>query len=426
YRPDSERNLKILSLYYLGLHPWDIAKVLHINPGLVSGYLTKLKKRGLLEKKSKRLYQLSEEGRKWIKAIEEERSPVQEIPLSEVKEALEEAKGNVVEASRILGITREKLRGIVRRNPHLQKEIEELRKKGIGYVKAVREYMSDSPIFDVEEFKDKYNIHYYYHLRRICRKREISFTELLAQITGYSSEEIKVIEKLRLRELERRSGQRKKKRKKIFFQQKEKNFSPQRSNPPIKQSPERKKRPISLSQKELEEIKREIKRVVREEKEPSYFVRILIQRLDTEKAILSVLIDWLKELMKEGGSICEEKMERDIPKILYILERFRVVRMQRLKIRRGEFKKWLVSLSPETARRVLMHFWYLYDPEMSYKEIQMRIKKKGFKNYEKGVLKVLKGRPFVVLHRYLINDVEESLREEGEKREIKEQALREV
>ncbi|RKY40466.1 MAG: hypothetical protein DRP81_09380, partial [Candidatus Omnitrophota bacterium] len=128
YQELSERRLKTLCFYYLGIPVKDIARLLDIGQGLVSAYLNHLKEKRIIRKKSEISYELTEEGKKWISAIREGRSPLIDKELEEkIEMVLEETGGNISETARKLGMTRSELRGIIRRNVKLQETVKRSR-----------------------------------------------------------------------------------------------------------------------------------------------------------------------------------------------------------------------------------------------------------------------------------------------------------
>ncbi|RKY40207.1 MAG: hypothetical protein DRP81_09660, partial [Candidatus Omnitrophota bacterium] len=128
YQGLSERRLKVFCFYYLGIPVRDIARLLDIRQSLVSAYLNDLKEKGIIRKRSEISYELTEEGEKWISAIREKRSPLTDKELEKkIEMVLEETGGNIFETARVLGRSRGELRGIIGRNPQLQKTVERSR-----------------------------------------------------------------------------------------------------------------------------------------------------------------------------------------------------------------------------------------------------------------------------------------------------------
>jgi len=128
YQELSERRLKVFCFYYLGIPVKDITRLLDIGQGLVSAYLNDLKEKGVIRKKSEISYELTEEGKEWISAIREKRSPLIDKELEEkIGMVLEETGGNISDTARRLGMTRGELRGIIRRNAQLQETVERSR-----------------------------------------------------------------------------------------------------------------------------------------------------------------------------------------------------------------------------------------------------------------------------------------------------------
>ncbi|RKY38595.1 MAG: hypothetical protein DRP75_04210, partial [Candidatus Omnitrophota bacterium] len=107
----------------------------------------------------------------------------------------------------------------------------------------------------------------------------------------------------------------------------------------------------------------------------------------------------LLDKIKEKGFVYEETLKRDRAKILYLLQDFALLRMERVKMRREEFQHWFRFLDKQRQKNVLESFWFLYDPQMSYKEVKEIIEQK-FKDYKKQVWTELNKRPFIILHKY--------------------------